>query len=219
MRHILVLSLIVQAIKGSGFHQTTSVRLSDGGVKLIDKLTPSDHLSTVDPSVLSKPYPEQVLFTVHSSPTKVPSIVKALHFTLLTTEGQELHLTLSKAQQVYRMTPKALFLLEPASQARPGDILFAVNSSHGDLVQANLVSLEELDLPTTQFVQVYSRTCTFIANSILVSCKNEDSDGLEPLLEPLYLLQRYILTRGPQYLSDFYHWGKEAFKATKRMLA
>ena len=98
MNHILVLTLIVQAIKGSGFHQTTSVRLSDGAEKLIDKLTTSDPLSTVDPSVLSKPHPEQVLFTVHSSPNKVPSIVKALHFTLLTTDGKELHLTLSKTQ-------------------------------------------------------------------------------------------------------------------------
>ncbi len=152
MRHILFLTLIVKAINASGFHQTTSVRLADGGDKFIDKLTSSDHLSAVDPSVPSRPHPEQVLFTVHSTATKAPSTVKALHFTLLTTEGQELHLTLSKSQQVYRMTQKALFLLEPASQAKTGDILFAVNSPHGDLVQANLVSLEELDLPTAQFV-------------------------------------------------------------------
>ena len=50
------------------------------------------------------------------------------------------------------MTPKALFLLESASQAKPGDILFAVNSPQGDIVQANLLSLEELDLPSVQFV-------------------------------------------------------------------
>ena len=153
MRHILFLTLIAQAINGSGLHKTTSVRLADGGDKFIDKLTSSDHLSAIDPSSLSKPHPEQVLFTVHSSPTNSPSTVKALHLTLLTTEGQELHLTLSKSQQVYRMTQqKALFLLEPASQAIPGDILFSVRSPHGELVQANLVSLEELDLPSTQFV-------------------------------------------------------------------
>ena len=108
-------------ISASGFHQNTQFQLGDGTTSLvIAKLTPLTQVFTLDPATLSHPHPEQVLFTVHHPQQQqhLMSTLNAVHLTLETANGEQIDLTVSKAQYLHRMTSKDLkYRLDPASLA------------------------------------------------------------------------------------------------------
>jgi hypothetical protein len=87
----------------------------------------------------------------------------------------------------------------PARNATTLDALISIDDTPRQILTVNRVLLPESD-----FVQIYTSTSTLILNGeILGSCKSE-KDGSDYFLAPLTFLARYVHLSLPQKLANLY---------------
>ena len=88
----------------------------------------------------------------------------------------------------------------PARNATTFDSLIAVDGSP----PRQILKVDRVLLPQSDFVQIYTSTSTLILNGdILGSCKSE-SDGSDYFVAPLAFLARYLGLSLPQKLANLY---------------
>jgi hypothetical protein len=87
----------------------------------------------------------------------------------------------------------------PATNATTSDTLISLDGTPRQILKVNRVLL-----PQSEFVQIYTSTSTLILNGdILGSCKSE-KDGSDYFLAPLAFLARYLHLSLPQKLANLY---------------
>ena len=87
----------------------------------------------------------------------------------------------------------------PARNATSSDTLISVDGT-----PRQILTISQMHLPQSDFVQIYTSTSTLILNGdILGSCKSEN-DGSDYFLTPLAFLARYLHLSLPQKLANMY---------------